>query len=277
MQLLRFYLQYSIRWIKYFLRAHTRYDVHSPFLSQFIEQVVEDRRWFYTFSIVEPLRQQMLHNRNQIQRTDLGAGSIANPEKNRTIRSIAQSSALSPAEGRLLFRMVNFLKPKTMLELGTSLGISTLYQLGGAPKASLVTIEGCPETAKVANANFRQRGTANISLMIGPFREKLPEGLKQLKKLDFLYLDGDHRREPTLQYLQQCLPYIHENTVFVIADIHWSNEMQEAWEMAKAMPEVTLSVDLFSFGLLFFRKNAPQKQHFTLIPYRFKPWRMGFW
>ncbi len=277
LQLLRFYFHYGIRWIKYFWRAQTRYDVHSPFLSRFVEEVIQDRRWFYTFSIVEPLRQQLLHNRNLIERRDLGAGSIANPGTKRTIRSIAKSSALSPAEGRLLFRIVNFFKPKTILELGTSLGISTLYQIGAAPRAKMVTVEGCPATAKVADANFRQLGTAKLSLLVGPFREMLPTALQNLQTLDFLYLDGDHREAPTLEYIYQCLPNVHENTVFVIADIHWSAEMETAWNTLKERPEVTLSIDLFSFGLLFFRTNAFQKEHLTLIPYLFKPWRMGFW
>ncbi|GJM32260.1 MAG: O-methyltransferase [Saprospiraceae bacterium] len=277
MNLVRFHFYYAIRWIKYYFGAKTCYDVHSPYLSRFTEEVVEDQRWFYTFSIVEPLRQQMLHNRTRIKRLDHGAGSKVDSSAERTIRSIAQSSALSPAEGRLLFRIVNFLKPTTLLELGTSLGISTLYQAGAVPHARILTVEGCPATARVADANFRQMGAANITLQLSTFADSLPLALQKLGKLDFLYLDGDHRKTPSLEYIRQCLLFAHEQSVFVIADIHWSKEMEEAWAEMKTLPEVTLSIDLFSFGLLFFRKETLHQQHIKLVRHLYKPWRMGFW
>ena len=116
----------------------------------------------------------------------------------------------------------------------------------------------------------------NIALLEGPFRDNLPKALKILQKVDFVFLDGDHQEGATISYYEQCLPFMHENSVFVIADIHWSASMTRAWESLKARPEVTIAVDIFHFGILFFRKENRIKQDYTLLKYRLEPWRMGF-
>lgn len=264
------------KYLQYYWRAETRYGLHSPFVYELVEKTVEDTRTFYAFPIIEGLRSLLLRDNTAVTVTDHGAGSKVESSSRRTVRSLARHSAVGPATGRLLFRLVHFLKPNTLLELGTSLGISTAYQAAAALNARFITIEGCPQTAALAQQHLRQLSLPNVRLLTGTFREKLPEALAGLKRLDYLYLDGDHRRGASLEYFEQCLPYAHADSVFVIADIHWSAEMEEAWEAMRRHPRVSLSVDLFHLGLLSFREEQREREHFTVIRSAWKPWRMGF-
>ena len=276
MKWIKLYFRLLNRYLQYFYRAKTRYDVHAPFAFAFTEQVLEDDRQYYAFRDIELLRNGLLKDKTQIAVQDYGAGSRVDQRRHREVRSIARYSAVSPSSGQLLFRLVQFLKPQTLLELGTSLGISGAYQAAAASAARMITLEGCPETAALARQHFQNLGLTSVEARIGRFEEELPAALSQLGQVDYLYIDGDHRRGATTAYLKACLPYLHPHAVVVLADIHWSNEMEAAWAELREQDGVRLSIDLFHFGLLFFRPEQKTPQQLTLIPARFKPWRMGF-
>jgi predicted O-methyltransferase YrrM len=276
MKLFFFYFSYFSRWLQYYFRARTCHDVHSPFVSRLIAEVIENKRFYYTFIKAERLRHKLLYNNSTIEVTDHGAGSMVNDNAQRSIKDLAKYAAISPKQGQQLFNLIRITKPKSLLELGTSLGISATYQAGAAPNAPFLTLEGCPNTAEVAQNNLKHQGLKHISVLKGPFRDNLPQALDKLGGVDFIFLDGDHQEGSTLEYYQKCLPYIHNDSVFVIADIHWSESMEKAWNDLKSRQEVTISIDLFHFGLLFFRKESRVKQDFTLIKHAAKPWRMGF-
>ena len=268
-------LKHLVRFIKYYFRAKTVYDVHSPFVYEFTEQVLEDDRWYYAFDEIEVVRKYMLKDQRKIHITDLGAGSQVDKKKERTIASLAKYSANQPFVCQLLFKIVNLYKPKKMLELGTSLGISTQYQAAASLNGKMTTVEGCPGTAHLAAGNFNILKAGNIDLLKGNFDEKLPEVLAQIKKVDYVFFDGNHREEPTMRYFEQCLQFTHDKSVFVFDDIHWSDGMEAAWERIKNHPNVTVTIDLFFFGVVFFRKENKVKEHYTLIPWSWKPWRIG--
>ncbi len=275
MKMLGLYLRFLLRYARYFWRARTIYDVHSPFVAEMVNAVLEDKRSFYAFSEIELLRQQLLQNRTQLHIEDHGAGSKVNNSKTRTVADLARNSAISKATGRKLFRLVNFCKPHTILELGTSLGISGLYLHAAALHARMITMEGCPDVAAQARQNFNIMNAHHIEVRSGTFDELLPSALQDLKTLDFLFLDGDHRSGASLRYFEQCLAFAGESSVFVIADIHWSNEMETAWKQLRLHKRVRFSVDMFHFGILLFRAETRQPEHFTLIERTYKPWRLG--
>lgn len=275
MKLLLIQLRLLLRWLRYFWRAKTIYDIHSPFVADLVNAVLEDNRNFYAFSEIEGLRRQLLASKKVVQIEEYGAGSKVNANKIRTIGNIARYAALSPPAGRWLFRLAHFQKPLVILELGTSLGISTLYLATGAIKAKITTLEGCPDVAKQAQRNFAFLNKKNIESKEGVFEKILPLILRNLQPIDLLFLDGDHRLEATLSYFDQCLPYAHAQSVFVIADIHWSEEMEKAWKQLQSHPRVSLSIDLFQLGLLFFRTENQHPEHYTLIERKYKIWRLG--
>lgn len=263
---------------RYYWRAQTRYDVHSPFLAAWLQAVLEDDREYYAFDEIEIIRQYWLHSPQMIDyATDLGAGSRAGQGEKRSVKEMARWSSVDQQTGRRLFRMMQFSQPKTILELGTNLGISAMYLQRGAVGAKLYTIEGQAPVARLAQASFRRLGKRyQPEIITGSFVEVLPQLLPRIDKVDVVWLDGDHREEATLAYFEEILPFLHPGSVVAVGDIYWSNGMEAAWEALKNHPSVTLSVDLFDFGVLFFREEQQEKEHFTLIPYHYKPWRLGF-
>ena len=269
--------QKAIKFFRFYFSATTIYRVHSPMVYTFCEQVIEDNRRFYAFSHIEYLRNILLKNENLIEVTDFGVGSaVDGKQQQRSIQSIAKH-ALSPAiQCRMLFRMVHLYKPKTMLELGTSLGISTLYQAQAAQRAQFITLEGAPSVARMADRLLKRLDSPNVQLLIGPFAKTLPKALQQLDRLDYAFIDGNHQREAVLNYFEQCLHYVHTDSILVVDDIYWSASMEQAWESIKKHPQVTFTIDLYLFGVVFFKPLQQSPSHHKIVPAIWKPWIMGF-
>ncbi len=263
--------------LSYYLRAITHYEVHSPLVFDFVENIFEDDRTYYIFEKIERLRKKLLRNTSIIKTLDFGAGSKSNNQPSKSIKAIASTSLSSQQYGKLLFKLINHYQLNTLLEIGTSLGITSLYLASARQSTSkLYTLEGNPAIAKVAQSNFNALELKNIALHTGQFENSLPAVLSKIDKVDFVFFDGNHQKEPTLSYFQQCLDKAHEQTVFVFDDIYWSQEMTDAWELIKQNKRVSHSIDLYQFGILFFRKKTGNAEHHTLISHKWKPWSAGF-
>ncbi len=205
----------------------------------------------------------MLTNREIIDVLDLGAGSRKHASNQRSIQQIARHS-LKPTEiGQLLFRLVNRFKPEVIFDLGTSLGITTLYLATAQRKSQFLTFEGCPAIGKIALQNFERMGCHHIQLVEGNLDETLKRKASEVDRIDFAFFDANHRYQSTIDYFEICLSKAHEQSVFVFDDIHWSEDMEKAWQQIQSHPRVMISIDLFDVGLIFFRTNQP-KQHFVL-------------
>lgn len=249
------------KYILYKLTAQHKYGhgIHPPFVYNLLTRVIEDDRLYYAYDEVEALRKKLLKSDEVIAITDFGAGSKVFKSNLRPVKAIAKHSLKSKKYGQLLFRLVNHFKPQTILELGTSLGVSTIYMAKPNSDAKLFTIEGCPQTAGVAKANFEKLKVDNIEIREGNIDDQLPKLLQEAEQLDFVFFDGNHRKEPTLNYFHQCLEKATNNSVFVFDDIHWSKGMDEAWKEIIAHPKVRVSIDLFHVGLVFFRKESTKQ------------------
>lgn len=236
-------------------------SVSSPFVSDLLTQAINVKASYYAYTKIEKLREQLLNSNKTINRLDLGATKQTHSKKK--VGLIAKNSAKSPLQAQLLFRLVNYFQPSNILELGTSLGISTAYLASANTKTKVVTVEGCPETAKAAQQNFKHLRLKNINALVGDFDVVLPKVLNGYQQLDFVFFDGNHRKAATLNYFYQCLAKAHNNSVFVVDDIYWSGEMMEAWEEIKHNKKVTVSIDLFFMGIVFFSKEQ-EEQHFLI-------------
>lgn len=252
------------RYLKYYLTAQNEHDIHSPFVFDLITRVIQNENDYYAYEELFELRQELLEDKREITITDLGAGSRVNRSRKRKVRDIAAHSSKPEKYGQLLFRLVNHFQPGTMLELGTSLGISTAYQASARKNARMITIEGCPQTAEIARQTLDRMKLGNVELVTGNFDDVLDDVLKKLGNIDHAYFDGNHRKEPTLRYFEQSLPFAHNDSLFIFDDIHWSGEMEEAWEAIKTHPQVTITIDLLFMGLVFFRKEKKEKEHFVI-------------
>ncbi len=255
------------------MKAETKRSISSPFVKELIEEVIEDDRIYYDFGALERLRKQMEENKSTLNVNDLGAGSRVNKKQDRSVSSIVRTAVSPQKQCEQLFRLVNYLQPRKRLEIGTSLGLSSLYQYLPIRGASFHTLEGCPEIAEIAKQNFRKLRAEQIKLHIGDFADTLKQGLDELGVVDYIFIDGNHRFESTVKYFETCLKYSHSGTIIVLDDIHWSKEMEAAWEAIKLHSSVKLSIDLFYMGLIFFERPESTESHYRIIKKKYKPWR----
>ncbi|MEO5783563.1 MAG: class I SAM-dependent methyltransferase, partial [Ginsengibacter sp.] len=164
----------------------------------------------------------------------------------------------------LLFRIVQYYKPHNIVELGTSLGITTAYIASANKTSEVFTLEGAKNIAAIAQQNFEKIGVQNIKQIQGNFDDTLPHLLSQIQKIDLAYVDGNHRKKPTLNYFNQLFEKSNDQFILIFDDIHWSEEMEEAWKEIQQHNDVTLTIDLFFIGLVFFKKDFKAKQHFII-------------
>jgi len=253
------YLQY------YFTSSNGKgHGTHSPFVFEFITKVLNDKTVYSEYERVERLRNQLLNDNSILNVEDFGAGSSVSKTNQRTVSSIARNAAKSKKIGQLLFRMVKFYQPSTILELGTSLGITSSYLALANQDARMITMEGSKEIAEAARKNFRNLEIRNLEIVEGNFDDKLSSAITQLSSIDFVFIDGNHRKEPTERYFKELLAKMNKDSILVFDDIHWSNEMEAAWEAIKNNAAVTCSIDLFFIGIVFFRKEFKEKQDFAI-------------
>ncbi len=250
------------KYIQYLLKAKDEHGIHSPFVFKLYTEVITDKNRFYAFDELDKIRKQLLHNQQTIEVIDLGAGS-KKMNNTRKVADIAKYSIANKKYSELLFRLVNYFKPVSVLELGTSLGLSTLYMAHAIPKANIISIEGCPNTYAFARQLIASSGVKNIELINASFDDAFESSL-QNKKFDVVYIDGNHTYEATIKYFHLLLNNTNENSLLIFDDIYWTAGMTKAWEEIKAHPTVTVSIDLYKVGLVFFRKENKQKEHFCL-------------
>ena len=252
-------------YLKYYLTSQTKYKIHSPFVYDLVTNVLENNEPEISFDQIQKLYKELSISSRVLETTDFGGS-----QNNRTyqtkflpISNIAKNASIFNNSGKLLFRLVQHFKPLKILELGTSLGISTLYLAKAAPNATITTIEGCAAKVEIARANFTKMNITNVEVRTGRFDTQLPLILDQIEHPDFVFIDGHHQLRPTVDYFQRIIKHSLETTVFVIDDIHWSTGMEKAWKVIQQLPEVTVTIDLYRLGLVFLNKSL-SKQDFIL-------------
>lgn len=259
-------LQLAVKYLDHWLSASNGkgHGMHSPFVFEFITKILNDKTVYPEYEKVEALRTRLLNDHTVLEIEDFGAGSAIDRKSKRSISLIARNAAKSKKFGQLLFRMIRCYRPATILELGTSLGITTSYLSLAKPDGRVITMEGAKEIAEVAKRNFRNLETRNLEITEGNFDNTLSSVVHGLSTVDFAFIDGNHRKEPTERYFRQLLAKTNNNSILVFDDIHWSGEMEAAWEAIKNNAAVTCSIDLFFIGIVFFRKEFKEKRHFAI-------------
>ncbi|MEP7079084.1 MAG: class I SAM-dependent methyltransferase [Ginsengibacter sp.] len=259
-------LQLAKKYIYYFFTAANGkgHGTHSPFVYKFITDILNDSKKYPEYETIEHLRKKLLQEKTSIEVQDYGAGSRTISTKNRFVNDIAGSSLKPRKFAQLLFRMVRYFESKNILELGTSLGITTCYLASAIKKSKVITLEGSPSIAAIAGKNFQKVNLGNIELIEGNFDNTIHSALSIIDSVDLAFVDGNHTKKATLNYFSALLKKCDEKSIFVFDDIHWSEEMEQAWDQIKNNVDVTLTIDLFFIGIVFFNKDFKVKQHFTI-------------
>ena len=252
------HLNLVVQYVKHQIGAYNRHGIHSPFVYAFLEDVLyADER--SGFKELEQLKDDLLQDERVIQITDLGAGSKINQSNNRLVKDIAKNSSKPSKYGRLFNRMVRYYKTEQVIELGTSLGLSTVYFAHNNSLLKVTTIEGCPETLKIAKSNFEKLQLNNIQTLQGDFKERLSEALTPRSEKEIIFFDGNHQEQATLEYFETALKNASSKSIFIFDDIHWSTGMTKAWNKIKGHPQTVVTLDLFFIGIVFFDERlTPQ-------------------
>lgn len=262
------------QYLRYYLKAQTIYNIHSPLAASVITayaqkpQPVPDH--------FKQIRKSLLNNQRIIKMTDYGAGS---KKVSPHLARVGEVAGLSLSHQKEILRICNlcrFVQPSVILELGTSFGLSALYLQANCPDAEIITVEGNPEIAGIARSILDPVTPKRPEIINARFEDALPKILQRLQKIDFAFIDGDHTLDGTRKNVTTILPYLHNDSMMVIHDIYWSEGMIRAWQECTEMKEVSLSIDFFHLGILLFKREITEKLKLTVIPYYLKPWKIGF-
>jgi len=251
-------------WIRYKFSGKNLHGLHSPFVYRWYQNLIDTEKEYYCFSRLRDLRNEMQLDTSKINIVDFGAGSSMMNSKSKKISQILSHSVKGEQAAQRLFKMVDMAQPKIVLELGTSLGITTAYLASACVNAKVYTLEGSPELYDLARKNHLKLGLKNIVGLQGEFESNLNLLLSQNEPIDFVFLDGNHQMEATLNYWKMLLPKLGTQAVVVFDDIHWSEGMERAWQSIVKSSQVSISIDLYDMGVVFLNKEF-EKQHFTLL------------
>ncbi|PKQ46701.1 O-methyltransferase [Confluentibacter flavum] len=257
----------AIQYIKFLIKSTNQHGVHSPFVFNLITKCFYDASEYESYKLIYNYKNALRKNRTKINVTDLGVGSQITKQQDRIISEMAKNAGTTYKRAKLLFRLTSYFKFNNILELGTSLGIATQAMSLANPKATITTVEGCPNISKFTKSTFKKYNLENIQVITGNFNDVIKNLIPiaiGTKTLDLIFFDGNHQKEATLQYFESLLETTHNDSVFIFDDIYWSKSMTEAWEIIKQHPKVTLTIDTFFWGFVFFRKEQVNKEDFIV-------------
>lgn len=248
-----------IKFITYIFRSKGIHTIHSPFVYQLMDNVFKDKKKYPEYNIIELARQNFLQNVSLIEVEDFGTGGIKEKKYTIKICNICKNSSKNKKYGRLLFRIARYYNPETIVEFGTSLGLSTMYLSMGNKNGKVITIEGAKEIHSEALNLFTKNNILNVNAINTDFDKIISQDKFRFKNIDLVFLDGNHQKEATIRYFEYFMKLSNNNTVIILDDIHWSEGMEEAWNYIKILPSVTLTIDIFAMGLVFFRKELSKQ------------------
>jgi predicted O-methyltransferase YrrM len=250
------YLQYRL------FSSHRRgYGIHSPFVFELIENVFRNKTAPAVVLDIEKRRNKLMRDKREITVNDLGSGSKRIKGNLRKISDIAQYSSSPEKYGCLLTNIAASFGDSGILELGTSLGIGTMYLAAGQKEGRVHTIEGCPATLSVAQDNFVNCGFNTIKSYSGSFDEMIPEFCKEQIIPGVVFIDGDHRKKSVIRYFEKVKKFTDDSSVIILDDIHYSSEMGDAWEEIKKDKSISITIDIFRFGIVFFRRGMTRSDY----------------
>lgn len=252
-----------VRYLKYiFLSGHRKgHGIHSPFVYELVGKVFRNKPEQEVVRSIEKVRKRLKADHRTISIRDLGSGADIRKGRSRKVSEIAAFSAVPAKYGKLLANMAAEFGDPMIVEFGTSLGISAMYLAATAREIPIYTMEGCPESAAIAARNFEEAGLKNIKLLTGPFEDLLPSVTGTGISPGLIFIDGNHRKKPVLEYFDRMAEVSDNKTVIIIDDIYNSREMEEAWNEIKLRKRVSVTVDVFRMGIVFFREGIPRNDY----------------
>lgn len=259
-------------YLKYYLKAKSIHKVDSPVLYTIFKEILDDNRQYYAFARIQQLRNTISQNHTYFTRTDMGASTQT---AKTTPAVLLKQSAIGRAKGEMLFRIIKWFKPNAILELGTNLGISAAYMASVNTDTRVKTLEGDPYLVNLAKEHFNILELNNIEVIEGDFLKSLGEIVHKNEVYDVFYVDGNHSKTPTLQYLDSILKLSTQKYLIIFDDIYWSKEMAETWNLIKSKNNFNLVLDLYHWGIVAYIPDLKATINETLISSKYKYFSLG--
>ncbi len=238
--------------------------MHSPFVYDLVTKCFNDKTIYPEYEILKSHRKALRSDTSTIEMKDFGQGSRVFKGNARKVSAVVKNAGMRKKRQKLLFRLAKYFKSENVLELGTSLGFGTVALSLSSEFTAINTVEGCPNTLEKAQEYFEKFNLHNIEIHQKLFSDYISESRSfGTEKYDLIFIDGDHNGERTLGYFKSLLKNIHNDSIIIFDDIYWSKDMTEAWQKIISSEKVTLSIDTFQWGMVFFRKEQP-KEHFII-------------
>ncbi len=242
-------------YLRFCQTATNRHGLHSPFVYNLATDCLYNRNKYPDYQKLKKYHKDLLNQSQKIQINDLGAGSQVFQSNTRRISQMAKVAGSSYADMKRLYRLVRYFKPRTILELGTSLGKSAFAMASADSQTQIISVEGDRALSQMAQRQLDKFQISNVQIRTQNFETFLLELNQSNQKFDMVFMDGNHRLEPSLKYFDLLQKHLHNDSVVLVDDIYWSEEMKQAWQQLKQHPQVRQSIDVFYFGILFFRQE----------------------
>ena len=244
----------------YVLKARHRhgFGVHSPFAYDVITKVFEEKSSYYIYNEVEKERRRLLHDRTSIFFDDYGTGKSGE----RRVCDIARRALKNTDEAQLIFRTALYQKPRFVIELGTSLGLTTAYLSKAVGGGKCHTFDGCEKVVEQAKQVACNCGTAeNTVFHVGDIVDVLPKVIQNIESVDVVFMDANHTKEATLAYYSIIEPKLSSNSVLIMDDIHSSKGMREAWDEIRQSEKARVSFDMYGLGIIYYNESLSRKDY----------------
>jgi len=243
---------------KHWLLEIDNHSLHSPYLFNLYTSSIKSAKGIQPDSRIEELR-KLYEKDHQIVPGDVfGAGSRFRKKKANRLSYITRRGLSRSKYSVLLLSLINYFKCRIVLELGTSIGLNTLYLSKGKFVEKVITFEGNRHLAEIAQSHFESIPDIQIDLVIGNIDHTFKKWLEQNKRIDFVFLDANHTAEATARYVELAITWLVRPFILVIDDIYWSAGMTKAWNQICSYPQRKLCLDFFQMGILIFDEEGPE-------------------
>ena len=218
------------------------HGVHSPFVFDLITTVIEEKRFYYCYERLKLVRESLLENRDRVVFNNRGY----------TVNEFLKRFCFSEREDMLLFRLANRFQPRTIYIHGCDLGLAPLYLTSWSEGAVCTVIESEPSLAAIAQKTIVEHPSASID-----FHTSFNPENTENRIFDFIVLGKTF----SIDAFESFLPYINDNSIIVISDIHSSEKNRKIWKRICVAPKVTVTIDLYSLGIVFFNPKLHRKTY----------------
>jgi predicted O-methyltransferase YrrM len=247
--------------IQYLIKGRSKYYIHSPFVYDFCRFVLSRKPLQKDSDTINSIIKYYQSKKDILNLQEFGAAR----KRDYAIKigDYLNRTAITNKYGRLLHNLVAYYQVEHVIETGTALGISTSWMALSNPNCKISSIEGNKKLCDVSNEMFIRFSITNTQVYCGLVEDVLPELAKNMKCKTLLFIDAHHTGAATMRYFAMIKSYVKDDTIVVFDDINYSAEMNDAWKNIICDERVTLSLNLYRIGVIFFNPSL-SKQAFSL-------------